>query len=168
MAKGNEVDYEARVKELDELIEEQEAIIDATTEATARRARRKGLDRKATQEAIDRAHELRRLAEAARVRLRSMSARDQEDVMDLLDLRVTILGEVPRKTRNDDQISNWFRERERVVPELTDAAWALADQARAAPGPAGGSVAADTSTTASPACSPLCSAGRTARSEIRP
>ncbi|MFD5101264.1 recombinase family protein, partial [Streptomyces albidochromogenes] len=164
LAESNGVDYEARVKELSELIEEQEDTIDATTEATARRARRKGLDKKATQEAItratrdlevkladleklrdeafawqadmqrniDRAHDLGRLADIARVRLHSMNARQQEDIMDLLDLRVTILGEAPRKTRRDDQISAWFRERERVVPYLTDDAWRLAEPVLAA------------------------------------
>ncbi len=159
LAESNGVDYEARVKELNELIEEQEGTIDATTEATARRARRKGLDKKATQEAItratrdleakladleklrnealawqadmpgsiDRAQDLGWLADTARVRLHSMNARQQEDIMDLLDLRVTILGEAPRKTRRDDQISAWFRERERVVPNLTDGAWELVE-----------------------------------------
>lgn len=155
MAEGSEVNYETRIKELDEQIEEQEAIIDATSVAAARRAKRKGLDRGATQEAIaratrdleanlesleklreeafawqketevarGRAHDLHRLAETARTRLHSMDARQKADVIDLLDLKVTILGEVPRKTRADDRISNWFRERERVVPTLTDAAW---------------------------------------------
>ncbi|MFI6685592.1 transposase [Streptomyces sp. NPDC050485] len=44
--------------------------------------------------------------------------------MELLDIQVTILGEIPRKTRCDDGISGWFRERERCVPALTDEAWA--------------------------------------------
>lgn len=158
MARSNGMDYAARIQELDGLIEEQEDTIDATTVAAARRAKRKGLDKKATQEAIDRAtrdletgladleglraealawqaeaqasvgraHDLRRLAEIARVRLHSMTVHEQEDVVDLLKLRVTIVGEIPRKTRVDDQISAWFRERERVVPELTDAAWEIA------------------------------------------
>jgi hypothetical protein len=158
MAKGDGVNYASRIEELNDLIEEQEETIDATTAATARRAKRKGLGREATQEAIeratrelegnlenleklrdeamawqqesqiavDRAHDLRRLAETARTRLHLMSAHEQEAVIDLLGLRVTILGEVPRKTRVDDRIGGWFRERERVVPELTDAAWAIA------------------------------------------
>ena len=164
MSKGDGVNYATRIDELNELIEEQEDTIDATTTATARRAKRKGLDRQATQEAIeratrdleanlenleklrnealawqaesqrtvDRAHDLRRLAETARVRLHSMDAREKETVIDLLDLRVTILGDVPRKTRVDDRISNWFRERESVVPELTDDAWAIASPILAA------------------------------------
>jgi DNA invertase Pin-like site-specific DNA recombinase len=151
------MDYEARIKELDELIEEQEETIDATTLAVIRRSQRKGLGPEATQEAVERAtreleenlagleklrdearqwqeeskrteeraRDLRRLADVARVRLHSMDAREQEEIMDLLDLRVTILGDARRKTRSDDQISNWFRERERVVPTLTDEAWAL-------------------------------------------
>lgn len=164
MAQSNGVDYAARIKELDDLIEEQEDTLDATTEATARRAKRKGLDRTAAQEAIaratrdlevklaeleklrddarawqadaersvSRAHDLARLADVARTRLHAMSAREKEDVMDLLNLRVTILGDVPRKTRADDQIGAWFRERERVVPELTDTAWGLVEPILAA------------------------------------
>jgi DNA invertase Pin-like site-specific DNA recombinase len=155
MIEGSEVNYETRLKELDEQIEEQEAIIDATSEAAARRAKRKGLDRNATQEAIaratrdleanlesleslrdetrawqkeaeqarTRAQDLQRLAETARTRLHSMDADQQAEVIDLLGLKVTILGPVPRKTRLDDRISNWFRERDRAVPVLTDAAW---------------------------------------------
>ncbi|ORT58234.1 recombinase family protein [Streptomyces sp. CB03238] len=156
MAKNSGVDYKKRILELDEKIEDQEALIDDTTAATARRARRRGLDKQATQDAIDRAthdqeeelarleklrneaiswqeemdrnidtaRDLEALAGMARVQLHSMDARQKEHVVDLLDLKVTILGPTPRKTRSDDRLSQWFRDRERVVPDLTDEAWA--------------------------------------------
>lgn len=73
---------------------------------------------------VNRARDLQALAEVARIQLHSMDARQKEDVVDLLDLKITILADVPRrKTRHDDQITAWFRDRERVVPTITDEAW---------------------------------------------
>ncbi|WP_274563598.1 recombinase family protein [Streptomyces spiramyceticus] len=76
---------------------------------------------------VDRARDLQALAKMARVRLHTMDARQQEDVIDLLDLRVTILGDIPKKLRADDKISAWFRDRDTVVPALTDEAWGLVE-----------------------------------------
>ncbi|MFK0252289.1 recombinase family protein [Streptomyces sp. NPDC090445] len=76
-----------------------------------------------SEQAIQRGHDLQDLARMARHRLDTMGPVQQAQVMDLLDIRVTILGEIPRKTRCDDGISAWFRERERCVPTLTDEAW---------------------------------------------
>jgi DNA invertase Pin-like site-specific DNA recombinase/transposase len=161
MVKSNGVDYAARITELGEQIEEKEFAIDATTTATATRAKRRGLDRQATQEAIkratreleeelagledlqreaiswqaemektvDTARDLQKLASIARTHLHTMDVRQKEDIVDLLNLKVTILGPVPRrKTRKDDLISNWFRDRERVVPTITDEVWAVAER----------------------------------------
>ncbi|WP_431969045.1 hypothetical protein [Actinacidiphila sp. bgisy160] len=60
------------------------------------------------------------MTELARERLHEMTARQQ--AFDLLELQVVILGDVPRKTRADDGISEWFRDRDRAVPLLTDEA----------------------------------------------
>jgi transposase len=161
MVQSNGVDYATRISELDDQIEELEEAINATTQATARRAKRRGLDRKATQEAIqratkaledelagleelqqeaiswqaemdqtvDRARDLQKLAGVARTQLHTMDDRQKEDVVDLLKLKVTILGPTPRrKTRKDDQVSNWFRDRERVVPTITDEVMAIAER----------------------------------------
>jgi transposase len=159
--KSNGVDYKARIVELDEQIDEKEVAIDAVTAATAVRARRRGLDKQAAQEAIeratggleeelksleelrneainwqaemdqtvDRAKDLQALSDLARVQLHAMNARQKEDIVDLLDLKITLLGPVPRRaTRKGDTISAWFRERERVVPLITDEAWVIAER----------------------------------------
>jgi DNA invertase Pin-like site-specific DNA recombinase len=77
---------------------------------------------------VNRARDLQSLADVARIQLHTMDPRQKEDIVDLLDLKITILGEVPRrKTRFDDQISNWFRDRERVVPHVSDEVWAIAE-----------------------------------------
>jgi DNA invertase Pin-like site-specific DNA recombinase len=161
MAKNSGVDYAARILELDDQIEEVDETITAITQATARRARRRGLDQQATQDMIERAtqeeeeklesleslrreaiswqeeieqnlgtaRDLAELAEVARVNLHSMDVVQKENVVDLLGLKITILGPTPRrKTRKGDRISDWFRERERVVPTLTDEAWAIAER----------------------------------------
>lgn len=82
---------------------------------------------KDTEASVNRARDLRVLSKMASRRLHLMNAREQAEVMHLLDVRVTILGEIPRRTRSDDQISAWFRDRDRVVPTLTDAVWTLAE-----------------------------------------
>lgn len=74
-----------------------------------------------------RARDLTALSAIARENLHGMTALEREDVVDLLKLKVTILGPAPRRTRTDDGISSWFRERDLVVPELTDAAWAAVE-----------------------------------------
>jgi DNA invertase Pin-like site-specific DNA recombinase/transposase len=113
----------------------QEAIKRATRELEEELASLEDLQREAIawQAEMDdtaaRAQDLQRLSEIAQAHLHSMDARQREDVIDLLNLKVTILGPATRrKTRKDDLISDWFRERERVVPTLTDAAWAVAER----------------------------------------
>lgn len=80
---------------------------------------------------IDRAHgradDLNKLAEMARTSLYQMTPEQKADVIDWVELKVTITGEVPRKTRSDDLVSAWFRDRGRLVPTLTDEAWAVAE-----------------------------------------
>lgn len=159
MAKSSGVDYEARIAELGEQIDELEATISVSITFAARQAARKRLGPKETEAsveravrplneeldkleklrdeavawqqeadgAINRARDLQSLAEMARKRLHGMDARQKAEVMHLLDVQVTILGDIPRKTRGDDQISTWFRDRDRVVPHLTDEAWALVE-----------------------------------------
>ncbi len=87
-------------------------------------------------EEVDRAQEravdLDNLARMARTSLYSMTPEQKADVIDWLELKVTITGEIPRKTRSDDLIGAWFRDRERLVPLLTDEAWAAVEPILAA------------------------------------
>ncbi|MCX5374175.1 recombinase family protein [Streptomyces sp. NBC_00103] len=73
--------------------------------------------------AQQRAHDLQSLADLARTRMREMTAQEKAEVCDLLDLKVTMAGPVPKKTRADDTLTAWFRERGRGVPVLDDRAW---------------------------------------------
>ncbi|MFF0200241.1 recombinase family protein [Streptomyces sp. NPDC005017] len=73
--------------------------------------------------AQQRAHDLQALAEVARTRMRDMTPEEKAEVCDLLDLKVTLAGPVPKKVRADDTLTAWFRERDRGVPVLDDAAW---------------------------------------------
>ncbi|MBT2396662.1 recombinase family protein [Streptomyces sp. ISL-100] len=77
-----------------------------------------------SEHAVQRSRDLQGLVQLARHRLRGLDSRQQADALDLLEVQVTILGEIPRKARCDDGISAWFRKRERRVPVLTDDAWA--------------------------------------------
>ncbi|MFI9041227.1 transposase, partial [Streptomyces sp. NPDC053726] len=52
---------------------------------------------------------------------------EQAEVLDLLDVRVTLLGDVPSRKSKDDQVAQWFRANGGVVPTLTDEAWAKAE-----------------------------------------
>lgn len=88
-----------------------------------------------SEDAGQQARDLQALAQRAREQLHDMQPAEQAEVLALLDVRVTILGEVPAKVREDDRISGWFRKRERTVPHLTDKAWALAEPVLTAPGP---------------------------------
>jgi DNA invertase Pin-like site-specific DNA recombinase len=73
--------------------------------------------------AQQRAHDLQALAEVARTQMRDMTPEERAEVCDLLNLKVTLNGAVPKKVRADDTLTAWFRERGRGVPTLTDAAW---------------------------------------------
>ncbi|MFD5030711.1 transposase [Streptomyces sp. NPDC058220] len=56
-----------------------------------------------------------------------MTPAEQAEVLDLLDVRVTLLGDVPSRKSKDDQVAQWFRANGGVVPTLTDEAWAKAE-----------------------------------------
>lgn len=86
-----------------------------------------------SRDTASRGRDLKALAEMARERLHTMTLAEQDEVYALLDVRVTILEGIPRKVRSDDQISEWFRKRGRVVPELTDEEWALVEPVITAP-----------------------------------
>ncbi|MEV4231065.1 recombinase family protein [Streptomyces bobili] len=73
--------------------------------------------------AEQRAHDLRALAEVARTRMRDMTPEEKAEVCDLLDLKVTLVGPVPKKVRADDTLTAWFRSRDRGLPVLDNAAW---------------------------------------------
>ena len=55
--------------------------------------------------------------------MRDMAPEERAEVCDLLNLKVTLNGPVPKKVRADDTLTAWFRERSRGVPVLDDAAW---------------------------------------------
>ena len=75
--------------------------------------------------AAQRLTEIEELAVLAGRHVLNLSDTEKETILDFLKLRVQILGSVPRKTRRDDGISAWFRDRGRVVPSLTSEAWEL-------------------------------------------
>ncbi|WP_308311173.1 transposase, partial [Streptomyces sp. GbtcB6] len=82
-----------------------------------------------TEAAEQRASHLVALATRARERLADMTSAEQAEVLALLDVKVTITGEVP-KTRLGlvCSMAEWFKQNGRLVPdELSDEAWALAE-----------------------------------------
>ncbi|MGI5400600.1 recombinase family protein [Streptomyces sp. CA-135486] len=149
MAQRSGVNHEDRIAELEKQISGQDAAITAAVVAAAKeqdaaaaigaavaqlkeeRARLNSLLEEAkawhseSLAAGQRARDLQALAEMARERLHDMQPGEQAEVLALVDVKVTLLGEVPVKVRDDDRVSGWFRSRGRVVPELTDATWAL-------------------------------------------
>lgn len=156
MSADSRIDHAARLEDLDRKIEAQGAAMDAVMGAAAKTAALTGRDpQKAIQEAISplmqelgelqklrteaaawaedamaaqtRARDLKELAEMARTRLHDMQPAEQAKVLALLDVRVTILGDIPQKARKDDQLYTWFQSRGRTVPVLTDEAWALVE-----------------------------------------
>lgn len=82
-----------------------------------------------TKATAQRARDLEALATMARTRLADMDPADQDEVLGLLDVRVTITGPVPKpKLGLACSLAEWFKEAGRKVPaELTDEAWALAE-----------------------------------------
>ncbi|MEV7772251.1 recombinase family protein [Kitasatospora sp. NPDC086791] len=81
-----------------------------------------------------RAADLRELAKVARSRLRKMTSVEQEEVLDLLNVRVTITGKPPRGRRDDCTLAKGFADRGRGVPVLTDEAWQVIEPVLAAVG----------------------------------
>lgn len=146
-SKAGQVDYKTRVKSLEKQLAHQDeaisaAVLVAGKEKDAAAAITKAVktmkeDRAKTEKLLEevkawkreaentaqRGHDLKELAEVAQTRLREATASEQARVLELLDVRVTICGEIRRKVRSDDGLSGWFRDRGRVVPVLTDDAW---------------------------------------------
>lgn len=98
-------------KELTRLEKERGQLIEWQAEADASQAR---------------VHDLKRLAEVARDRLHALSPAEQREVFGLLGLEMEIKGSTPKRPAPGSPTA-WFYDRERVVPTLTDAAWAKAE-----------------------------------------
>lgn len=73
-----------------------------------------------------RIHDLKRLAEVARRHLHDFSPEEQAEVLAMLGLEMKVTGPVPPRPPAGSP-GAWFLERNRVVPALTDQAWAKAD-----------------------------------------
>ncbi|MFI6698492.1 recombinase family protein [Streptomyces sp. NPDC050509] len=153
MARGSKINYKQRITELKDEIARQDkaisaAVLVAAQEKDAAAAIGKAVVRlkkdrtqveallvetQSWQEeaasAAQRATDLQSLAVLAHEHLHEMEPAQQAEVLDLLDVVVTILGPIPSRVRRDDQVAGWFSSRERVVPTLTDDAWALAEPA---------------------------------------
>ncbi|WP_329407126.1 recombinase family protein [Streptomyces sp. NBC_00704] len=150
MATGQQGDHDKRVAELDSKIQDQDEAITNMMIVAAKskspgaaakaikaledereelvKLREEALAWKAEGElAQQRAHDLQALADVAKTRMRDMTAAEKAEVCDLLDLKVTLAGPVPKKVRADDTLTAWFRERDRGVPVLDDSAWALVE-----------------------------------------
>lgn len=151
LASRSGIDYDARMAELQEQIDGQDsaiaaAIVMAAKEKDARAAMEKAVAqlkkeradlaemlaeveswKTEAQVAGQRAQDLQALAEMARERLHSMTPAEQAEVLALLDVKVTLKGDIPRKARKDDSLVRWFRDRSRPTPVLDDAAWEKAE-----------------------------------------
>lgn len=152
MAAASGTNHADRIAELEDQLAGQDAAIQATVLAAAHKS---GGVAKAISQAIEqlekerehteqlltdvkawqqeseasaqRARDLQTLAEIAQERLRDMTAAEQAEVLDLLDIRVTLLGNVPSRKSKDDQVAQWFRANGGIVPTLTDETWAKAE-----------------------------------------
>lgn len=82
-----------------------------------------------TEAAGSRARDLLAMAETAHKRLESLRPVQQQRLLELLDTTVTVTKDAPKGRQGAAcALAGWFRERERLVPELTDEAWeAVAD-----------------------------------------
>ncbi|MFL1432124.1 MULTISPECIES: transposase, partial [unclassified Nocardiopsis] len=80
-----------------------------------------------TEAARSRAHDLEALADMARERLADLGPDERAEVLELLDVRVTVTGPVPMpQIGKPCSLSRWFIDNDRLVPpELDDEAWAL-------------------------------------------
>lgn len=144
---AGQVDYVARITALEEQLANHDDAITAAVQVAARekdaaaaigkavKAMREERSKTETllqevhtwkreaENTAQRGHDLRELAKVARERLHDMNERQRAEVLNLLDVRVTITGAIQRKVRSDDGVSGWFTSRNRVVPTLTDEAW---------------------------------------------
>ncbi|MFF9486635.1 recombinase family protein [Streptomyces sp. NPDC014676] len=82
-----------------------------------------------TATAGQRAKDLLKMAETAHKRLENLPPAQKLRLLELLDTTVTVTKEPPKGRQGTPcALAGWFRERERLVPELDDAAWeAIAD-----------------------------------------
>ncbi|MEE4590954.1 recombinase family protein [Streptomyces sp. DSM 41524] len=147
LAAGSKINYAQRIADLGKQIEAQDAAIAAVMVVAAKQANSaeaiakatKTLDEERaqlvkmraevqawqaeTEAAGQRARDLQTLADLARTRLHDMPPEQQTEILDLLDVRVTITGPVPKVRKADCSLTRWFRERNRPVPILTEEGW---------------------------------------------
>lgn len=140
--------YEARIEELDteiagirqitstQLVEFARQGVDPQAVATAtatltREVQEKEKLRAEAQEMLDdaeaclgRTGDLKRLVEQASCNLNGLAPHRKSEVLDLLEIRVTIKGEVPPPRRLECTTTAWFNQRQSVPRELTDDLWA--------------------------------------------
>ncbi|MFV2195992.1 recombinase family protein [Nocardiopsis sp. LOL_012] len=148
---GADVDHAARVAELDAQIAERSATLTRTATEYMRAGVAPEVVKAATDElgaeldalkrerddaarwqaqaeqATARATDLEALATGARARLADLGPDERAEVLQLLDVRVTVTGPVPQpQIGTPCSLSRWFIENDRLVPpELCDRAWAL-------------------------------------------
>ena len=148
---GADVDHAARVAELDAQIAERSATLTRTAADYMRAGVAPELVKAATDElgaeldalkrerddaarwqaqaaaAGNRAADLEALAMGARERLADLDPDERAEVLELLDVRVTVVGPVPQpQIGTPCSLSRWFIDNDRLVPpELCDHAWAL-------------------------------------------
>lgn len=103
------------------LTEELSSLEKLKTEATAWQAE--------TQQAGRRARDLLMMAEKAHRKLENLSPSQKQRLLVLLDTVATVTKDAPKgRAGTPCALGAWFRERERLVPELTDESWsAVAD-----------------------------------------
>ncbi|MFJ2176438.1 recombinase family protein [Streptomyces sp. NPDC087851] len=78
-----------------------------------------------SESANQRAVHLQELARTAHSRLDALDLAEQAEFLNLLDIKATIVGDVPQGRQGSPcTLVKWFRERARAVPALTDEAWA--------------------------------------------
>ncbi|WP_130334989.1 recombinase family protein [Streptomyces sp. BK022] len=78
------------------------------------------------EEAAQRAEDFQRLVEIASFNLENINDRQKAEIMDLLEIQVTLTGPVPLEGRfgPDSDIEQWFAERGVQPVEMTDELWA--------------------------------------------
>ncbi|WP_178378533.1 recombinase family protein [Nocardiopsis flavescens] len=151
--RGADVDHAARVAELDAQIAERSATLTRTAADYMRAGVAPELVKAATDElgaeldalkrerddaarwlaqaeqATARATDLEALAVGARERLADLGPDERAEVLQLLDVRVTVTGPVPMpQIGTPCSLSRWFIDNDRLVPaELDEEAWALVE-----------------------------------------
>lgn len=77
-----------------------------------------------TEAAGERATNLLEMAETAHRRLENLQPAQKQRLLELLDTTVTVKKDAPKGRQGAAcALAGWFRERERLVPELTDEGW---------------------------------------------